>query len=94
MDDIDRKRILAGVLKKATGYESVETQEEYALNDGDMVLVKRKITKKDVPPDLGAVKLLLEDMKPESVGMEELEEERKALREEYFALLRADSNFS
>ncbi|MBR2988356.1 MAG: hypothetical protein IKC64_01380 [Clostridia bacterium] len=53
-------KITSALRKKAVGYTSNETVEEYALVDGQMVLVKRKITTKENPPDVTACKLLLE----------------------------------
>lgn len=87
MTDEQKKQLTDSVLKKAAGYESVETQEEYALVEGDMMLVKRKVITKDVPPDLAALKLLMGDDKPDSVTAEELDRERKELTDAYFALL-------
>lgn len=40
--------------------KEVEVIEEYAEVDGELRLLKRKKTKKDIPPDLKAVQLLLE----------------------------------
>ena len=87
MDEEERKALYASVRKKATGYEATETQEEYALVDGEMTMVKRKITRKDVPPDISALKLLLGEDEPQPVGCEELERERKELTEAYWAHL-------
>lgn len=84
MEDKDKKRLLASIAKKAAGYRAVETQEEYALVDGAMTLVKRKITEKDIPPDTAALRLLLGDEPPQTVTKEELERERKELQEAYF----------
>ena len=51
-----------------------------------MKLVRRKETKKDIPPDLKAVKLLMEDVDYACLSDEELEAERarllKQLKEE------------
>lgn len=69
--------------KKAVGYDSSETVEEYSDNDGDLVLVKRKVTTKLVPPDISAIKLLLgldggnEDLS--ALSDEELETQKKKL---------------
>ena len=46
--------------KKALGYTVRESSEEYANIEGKMQLTKQKITKKHVPPDIAAYKLLLE----------------------------------
>ena len=45
----------------AVGYSVEEVTEEYAEVDGEMKLMKRKETKKDIPPDLKAVQILLAD---------------------------------
>lgn len=84
MTDEQRRALEDSALKRATGYESVETQEEYSLVDGDMALVKRKVIKKDVAPDLTAIKWLLGASDNESISMEELEREREELMREYF----------
>lgn len=87
MQGIDNKKLLESVIKKAAGYESVETQEEYSLIEGEMTLTKRKITTKDIPPDITALKLLLGDEQPEQVTREDIERERKALTEEFMRRL-------
>lgn len=86
-DEQAQAKLLQSVLKKAIGYEAVETQDEYALQDGELVLVRRKVTTKDVPPDLAAVRLLQGDA-DEPLDYAALEEERKALTEAFFAHLR------
>lgn len=47
------------LLKVALGFEVSEITEEYAEVDGALKLTKRKKTKKDIPPDLKAVQMLL-----------------------------------
>lgn len=62
-DEIDVKmikKVLKSLEKKATGYDCVETTEEYISEDGKDVLVKRKITKHHIPADISATKILLE----------------------------------
>ena len=52
--------------------------EEFAADgNGELRLVKRKVTKRDIPPDIKAVKLLLEE-RGEPTD-EELEEEKRNL---------------
>ena len=53
------EKIGEALMKVALGYQLAEVTEEYAEIDGEMKLTKRKKTKKDVPPDLKAVQLLL-----------------------------------
>ena len=54
------EKILKTLLKRATGYTKDEVVEEYNASGGEMELVKRKVTKKNIPPDISAVKVLLE----------------------------------
>lgn len=58
-----RDDVLSAVLKRARGYEATETVEEYAAVEGELTLIKKRITKKDVPPDIAAVKMLA-DIEP------------------------------
>ena len=56
-----RDEILQALRKRALGYTVTEQTEEYCCDDnGSLVLTKRKISVKDVPPELSAIKLLLE----------------------------------
>jgi hypothetical protein len=48
------------IRKVAVGYSLEEVTEEYGVEDGEVKLLKRKETRKAVPPDLRAVKMLLE----------------------------------
>lgn len=61
------------LLKVALGYQIAEVTEEYAEVNGELKLTKRKKTKKDVPPDLKAVQLLLAN--EGGGGMEQLSDE-------------------
>ncbi len=74
------------LLKVALGYQVAEVTEEYAEVDGALKLTKRKKTKKDVPPDLKAVQMLLaaegDSAEFSAWTDEELEEERKRLLSE------------
>ena len=56
---MSEKEIKNAIIKVALGYSLEEVTEEYGVENGELKLVKRKETKKDVPPDLKAVKLLL-----------------------------------
>ncbi len=74
--------ILEAVKKRAVGYSSTETVEEYAAVDGKMELVKRRVTVKDVPPDMAAAKLLLGDGEVEELSDEQLAAEKRRLLDE------------
>lgn len=69
------------LIKKALGYDYKEVVEEYVSSDeGEIKLTKKKVTKKNVPPDITAIKLLLEDMPSiSSMSDEELLKEKKRL---------------
>ncbi len=72
------------LLKKALGYTSTETIEEYCNTDDGMVLQKKKVTSKDIPPDIASFKALTEldsDVKNEleSMSDEELEKEKQQI---------------
>lgn len=55
-------KIRKALLKRALGYDTSEVVEEYAKNDDDMTVVRKKVTTKNVPPDISAAKMLLEDI--------------------------------
>ena len=76
-----KDKIADALLKVALGFQVAEVTEEYAEVDGALKLTKRKRTKKDVPPDLKAVQMLLEDHGGaiENMSDEELEAEKKRL---------------
>lgn len=74
------KEIINAITRKAIGYVTEERVDEYALVDGEVKPVKRKITRKEVPADVSAAKLLA-DLSQEnddlaSMSEEELEAER------------------
>ena len=89
----EKEKIEKALWKVALGYQVAEVTEEYAEVDGELKLTKRRRTKKDIPPDLKAVQLLLsgqgeryEEMSDEELQKEKLrllaelsEEEKKAL---------------
>ena len=76
------EKIGEALLKVALGYQVAEVTEEYAEVDGQLKLTKRKKTKKDVPPDLKAVQLLLANDEENGFGDlsdEDLEAEKARL---------------
>lgn len=92
------KRLDEALLKVALGFEVSEVTEEYAEVDGALKLTKRKKIKKDIPPDLKAVQMLLASETTErgiaEWSDEELEREREkllqALDEKKNATMEAD----
>lgn len=79
------EKLVALLKKRAEGYSAVEEVVEY--DEGGEV-TKRKVTTKNVPPDLAALKLLIElDVRSgdtENMTTEELLELRKNLLEEFY----------
>ena len=69
------------LIKKALGYDATEVVEEYVSGEeGEIKLSKKKVTKKNVPPDITAIKMLLEkQVDIPSMSDEELEKERVRL---------------
>ena len=72
-------KIKEAILKVALGYSLEEVTEEYDMKDGEMRLIKRKETKKDIPPDLKAAKLLIDERDYSTLSDEELEAEKQRL---------------
>ncbi len=74
--------IIDAVIKRARGYNAVETVEEFAVVDGNLELVKKRITTKDVPPDMAAAKMLMDQGELDDMSDEELEREKNRLLKE------------
>ena len=72
------------LLKVALGFQVAEVTEEFAEVDGALKLTKRKSTKKDVPPDLKAVQILLAGQETDLTKLsdEELLAEKERLLKE------------
>lgn len=71
------EKIKSALIKCATGLKAKEVVEEFCVQDGELKLVKRKVTKREIPPDIKAMKMLLED--GEEVSDNELLAERENL---------------
>lgn len=79
-----KQKVSEALLKVAQGCAVAEVVEEYVEVDGEMKLTKKKKTKKEIPPDLKALQLLLEEDGEGSVRSmsdEELETEKQRLME-------------
>lgn len=47
--------------RRATGYDFTEVTEEYGENkDGELKVLKKKVVTKNLPPDVAALKLLID----------------------------------
>lgn len=72
----DKEALMTALRRKAFGYTVSEQTTEY---DGEGNEIKNKVSTKDVPPDLSAIKLLLEQHEEITLTEKELEEERDRL---------------
>lgn len=79
MENVDN--VKAALRKCAVGFDTSEVVEEFTVKDGELKLVKRKVTKRDIPPDIKAVKMLMDGEDPSALSDDELEEERRKLLE-------------
>lgn len=82
MDNNTVEKIRKALLKRALGYNTLETVVEYSGDGEDCTVVRKKVTKKNVPPDISAAKLLLEDGQTDGYSMmtdEQLEAEKLRL---------------
>jgi hypothetical protein len=78
----EREDIYNALLKKAMGYTADESVEEFSAEEEGLKLLKKKVTKKHVPPDVSALKVLLSLGSETSVSEmtdEELEKEKTRL---------------
>lgn len=68
------------LVRCAVGLSASEVVEEFSADgDGQLKLVKRKVTKRDIPPDLKAVKMLIDGEDVSQITDEELIAERQKL---------------
>jgi hypothetical protein len=63
------------------GFDTSEVVEEFVIEDGELKLVKKKVTKRDIPPDIKAVKMLLDGDDCSNFTDEQLIAERDKLVE-------------
>ncbi len=84
----EEEKLKKTLFKKAMGYGVSEETVEYVTDDsGKEVVSKRKVSKKYIPPDASALRLLIEHFysqtsrQVESMTDEELEEERDKIIE-------------
>lgn len=79
----NRDIMLDTLYRKGIGYTTEEVVEEYGGEEKGGELIKRKVTKKEVAPDINALKTYLEYTKPsnefDSMTTEELEIEKQRL---------------
>lgn len=73
------QEVLGALKKCAVGFGTSEVVEEFSVEDGELKLIKKKVTKKDIPPDIKAVKMLMDESGIDGLSDSELEEEREKL---------------
>lgn len=61
----EMEKLKKAIKKKALGYNVVEETVDYSLVDGEMIPSKRKTATRHIPPDVMALKALM-DMKEDS----------------------------
>ena len=85
-DEEKKDAFKKALLKCASGYTAVDETEEYTYKEGVPMLSKSKIVRRDVAPELAAIKLLLETEKDGAPELteEELVAERDRLLEILF----------
>ena len=72
-----RKKVTDALLRRACGYRTSESTEEYSAGeDGEPVFVRRRDTEKEVPCDVAAARLLLEESGGDSGGYSGLSDEK------------------
>lgn len=86
-EEDEKEKIVNALTLKAMGFNHDEVVEEYVCTpEGEIKLAKRKVTKKFIPPDIPAVKILLSqfDRNVDFSNMteEELKKEKKRLLDE------------
>lgn len=74
-----RESVKEALKKCAVGLSASETIEEFAVEDGELKLVKKKVTRREIPPDIKAVKMLLDNESTVGATDEELAAERENL---------------
>ena len=91
MNEIEEK-IKNALTKKAVGYSAKEVVEEYQDEDGILKLTKKRVTKKHVPPDTQAAKMVMEGFLSEG-GLESMTDEQlEAEKRRLILTLKEDKN--
>lgn len=58
--DVNKQKIKQALIKKCLGYNTKEIVEEYVVENEEVKLTKKKVTKKHIPADISAMKLYFE----------------------------------
>ena len=68
------------LLKKALGYVTQETVSEFSDGEDGVKLIKKRVTRKSIPPDVTALKMILDETSPDIEGLSDEELEKEKLR--------------
>ncbi len=82
MQNVEDDSVRDALKKCAVGFGTSEVVEEFAMDEGELRLVKRKVTRRDIPPDIKAVKMLLDDDDLSAMTDEQLEREKEKLMQQ------------
>lgn len=75
-----KESVKDALIKCAVGLSASEVVEEFSADgEGELKLVKRKVTRRDVPPDIKAVKMIMDGENLSGLSDEELAAERERL---------------
>lgn len=75
----NRESVKEALTKCAVGLSASEVVEEFTVENGELKLTKKKVTKREIPPDIKAVKLLLDSQSLSQATDDELMDEREKL---------------
>lgn len=79
MEAENKENVKNALARCAVGLSASEVVEEFVVDNGELKLVKKKVTKREIPPDIKAAKMLLEGESLSAVTDEELTAERERL---------------
>jgi len=96
--ELTKKETKQALMKSATGFISSDVVEEFSVDEsGEMKLVKRKITKKEYPPNISALKTLaelsLKEDDLEQMNDDELESEKTRMLKMLANMETGDENY-
>ena len=88
MQGVDDSSVKQALKRCAVGFETGEVVEEFVVENGELKLIKKKVTRRDIPPDIKAVKMLLDGESVASLSDEELQREK----EQILAILKEENS--
>jgi len=83
------------LFKKANGFLLEEVTEEYGQDafSGEMKIIKKKVTAKEIEPDLSAIKMLLELFDEQTDLTKMTDEEINEQKQKLFRLMKEEGQF-